>query len=495
MKRGPRRTSRGAGGVAAVGVLAIGASLAGAGPAAGAQAVDVELPYTCELPGGEQPADATIAATFPDTGSVGKSIEARDVAVAVDLPVKSLLAGSDTTGGAVSGSASLATRVVYNGDHRDVPWSSLTVPETPVPQGESLSLVASGDVPSITLDKPGTLAVLAGDLSFDITVEGGTGAGAAGTELMISCTLRDDEYRQLTKVPVRERGSSTRPGGTSHNPSSVSKGKVETGEQNDGARSTSGLPPGTPESCVKFSPENMIDRHGCAYMNGYSDISKLHGAIRFENPGLMNNVDYSNPPDDPTIQTDDCGVLHIVGYIESKFVDPIPPARATFLTFGFMPTTATTELTQVGPARARFDITNNFLGKPCHPPGSSDAITISTKMSIRVHDVSVNGASLDVGPDCTTVKPMRVTLHGSSPTTVPSKMGPDDYTLATGGALFGTAEIPSFSGCGVNEDLDALMTSTISGPGNAIEMTQGILCTPLDSVPKGCPPVKPEPHR
>jgi hypothetical protein len=40
----------------------------------------------------------------------------------------------------------------------------------------------------------------------------------------------------------------------------------------------------------------------------------------------------------------------------------------------------------------------------------------------------------------------------------------------------GTIDIPSFTGCGVGEDLNPIFTASISGPHNASLLTQGPVC-------------------
>jgi hypothetical protein len=65
------------------------------------------------------------------------------------------------------------------------------------------------------------------------------------------------------------------------------------------------------------------------------------------------------------------------------------------------------------------------------------------------------------------------------------------YTLDSGGQLTGTVEIPQFTGCGTGgDDLDRLLTASISGPGNFVRLFQGALCKPADgnTTLNPCPP-------
>jgi hypothetical protein len=207
---------------------------------------------------------------------------------------------------------------------------------------------------------------------------------------------------------------------------------------------------------------------GCTYVVGYSDVRKLNGAALI-GPGLMNltvGARISKRHARETIYSD--GLLLYRGKHE------LPPATATFLTFGFMPTTATLQLTQLG-----FIKVVDFLNFSDY---SASYSTATARLSLRIYQVRVNGTPLDVGPDCRTVRPIRLVLRANA-----------QYSINTGGVLAGPAVIPPFTGCGVGENLDPLFNGTISGPGNYIKMTQGNLCTP-EPQPFGCPARRPKPQ-
>jgi hypothetical protein len=110
------------------------------------------------------------------------------------------------------------------------------------------------------------------------------------------------------------------------------------------------------------------------------------------------------------------------------------------------------------------------------------SVRATGQLSARIHDATVNGVPLDVGPNCHTERPIDITLTGGTP----------QYTdILKGGPLSGVVEIPPFDGCGAAEDLDPLLTGTVSGPDNAVNVTQGSLCVPID--PRSpCPPSIPQ---
>lgn len=76
--------------------------------------------------------------------------------------------------------------------------------------------------------------------------------------------------------------------------------------------------------------------------------------------------------------------------------------KATFLTFGFMPTTATMVLEQKGPMRVVADSKTHIFDVT---QGEATAV-IRISLVIRITDVRVNGTPLDVGPDCRTAGPL-----------------------------------------------------------------------------------------
>ena len=155
-------------------------------------------------------------------------------------------------------------------------------------------------------------------------------------------------------------------------------------------------PPPPPGSIKSTFPSQ-----GCAYTTGYADARKLKGAALIQ-PGLTNvelfaRTDQFKTRSRTTAELDNAAELDFHG------LQQFPPSTATFLTFGFVPTTATIELIEhgtinifaIGPA-----LTSNC--KP-HQPCATIA-TVSSRLSVRIvpGSVNVNGVPLDVGSDCET---------------------------------------------------------------------------------------------
>ncbi len=217
---------------------------------------------------------------------------------------------------------------------------------------------------------------------------------------------------------------------------------------------------------------------GCAYILGYSDVRKQNGAA-LVGPGLVNiaigpRLAYNLGRN--YFQEDSAAVFDYQPCRTCRIIHALPPARATFLDFGFMPVSATLQLTEIG--------TVNIIGL-----GTASLLTSNTSwslMELRVSDVTVNGQPLQVGSHCQTTRPLLIKLTGVS-------TGQHPYSLQGGGPLSGEVTIPEFTGCGVTENLDPLLTGTVSGPGNFAKFTQGGLCTPVGDI--GCPPRIPKPLR
>ncbi|MDG4865179.1 hypothetical protein P8605_44225, partial [Streptomyces sp. T-3] len=185
----------------------------------------------------------------------------------------------------------------------------------------------------------------------------------------------------------------------------------------------------------------------CAVPVGFATMRKLKGSA------------IVNDPRNPRVGLMHLGMLmrHVSapGYNEYDHLGimQLPDAEGTFLTFGFQPITA----------KVRFEAqpaTVVNIIRPGRPPVTEAGYW----QHLRLHDVRVNGVPLDVGPRCRTSRPIDTRLTGS-------------YPVTSGGLLEGVLDIPPFTGCGANgEDLDPLLTATVSGPGNPLKIRQGPIC-------------------
>lgn len=419
----------------------------GARAAAGEQTADASLAYTCGLPSG-RPVTVRVQSTFPGSGTVGRPIHPGSVKLTVALPRDAVKGGS----GAVAGLVQLGATVTRGRSHADVTWPSLVIAPTPLPGTGDLLLSASGTVPAATPDRAGDVTFAAGRLTLMLAAQGSD--TAAGDPLRLSCAPARGQDTTLATVPVSATGSAAAraPGAR---------------PLDDGDGDGQPLP-----ECEIFE---TADVSGCTYLTGFSNVKKLDGAALIK-PGIMNIALFN-----ATV----CGDLRFCISADAKLnyrPDPskpgkpqLPPSPATFLTFGFMPTKGTLELTQEGLIHIRIVLDFNDL--------TQSSVTATGKMWIRLMDVMVNGRPLDVGDRCRTVTPVDLSLNAD----------PNTYSINDGGVLFGSVTIPPFGNCGVEEDLDKLLTGSISGPDNYLKMTQGSICT-FDPPPTfGCPPLVPTP--
>lgn len=189
----------------------------------------------------------------------------------------------------------------------------------------------------------------------------------------------------------------------------------------------------------------------CTYAVGYATVRKMAEAVVVNDPARS-----------PAMSAVAVNVrlVSAPGYFEVDSVGQFdfPDSSSTTLAFGFMPITA----------RIRFSAQPATIVTV--KKGSAAATTtIGYAQTVRVYGVRLNGTPLDVGSDCHTSAPAQTVLTGSAPA----------YNVLGGGPLSGHVDIPAFTGCrgASGEDLDPLITASISGPGNVLDIRQGAVCT------------------
>lgn len=429
---------------------------------AGEQARNATLTYVCPFPSGARQITVKIAGTFPGTGRLGHPVQPVGVTMTPTLPRAALADLTELDATSVAVSARMSVSVVRKSASTTTTWSSLAA-STPIPGSGDLALPGSATVPPVPAGKIGPAVLVAGALTLDLTPHKTDGSATDPAGIPLNCEL------QLGPSAILATTLVTGPSGVTPPPAA-------------GTRHTARKHSGLAAPCPVRVPNPPTP--GEAYMAGFANVHKLHGAtlLGVENGETTGHVLLELAY---TVIIDPCtpGVLDVLsrGLLDSHGQHALPPAKATFLTFGFMPTTATLELTEPAGTDVEIDSHSFFDGT-----AFQETSTVVSQFSIRIHDVLVNGQPLDVGPHCESATPMTATLVGKAP----------DYTVNTGGPLTGTATIPPFSGCGVGEDLDHLFTASISGPGNFMKLIQGVPCThPINQPPLNCDPVdRPKPR-
>jgi hypothetical protein len=446
--------------------------------------VHVSLGYTCSFPVQAQQVPArtgvTIAATFPRTATAGRRIQPTGVRITVRLPEAAVAAMRESGATTVSSTATLAVHTSQR--TTTTSWRGRAQAAQTLPATGSLTIVAPGHASPVTVTSHGTITFTAAGLSLALRLAGATGASpspSAGTAsgnsaspspspgssesaspgpagLRVACTPASGQSTTLGAVPVVAASAAGKAPPHRHKP-------------------------GLPKGC------GHIKVHGtgvavCGYITGYSDVLKLYGAALLQpkrpaKPALVNiDFAYRHVFKPGRLIEFSAGELDYQGHSE------LPPVRATFLAFGFVPVTATLMVTELTPISIRS--VSGISGLP-YPL----TVRATTTVAIRISDVDVNGVPLAIGPHCRPVSSARLTLSGRGDNTIP----PRGYTLANGGPLHGRLTIPAFTDCGVTENLDPLLTGSISGPGNYTLMTQGKLCGPVEPQDWTCPPPVPKP--
>ncbi|MFI9416788.1 DUF6801 domain-containing protein [Streptomyces werraensis] len=465
--------------------------------AADTQEVDAALPYVCAFPSGPVPATVRISAEFPQRTRAGEAFSPAGVTTAVEFPAEAVadLAGNEVA--EVRAVTALAVTVAQDSATATAIWRGGSDP-VPLPASGPLPLTATGDVPSVTGRGDGDLAFTAGDLALGLTPgpADDSGDGRATGIPAVDCALAEDAPDEglLVTVPAvpgppETSGppSAPAPGGTSPAPGSGPRERQEgrsarTPGSAPGPAADRGVPP------CRYGEDNPPTPLSLnAYVTGYANVKKQKAASYLP-PScvLIDGGEFQLPADEPPDPEHLVMVLETYGEFSYQGRRETPPYDSTFLTFDFTPVKATMVLKQTGPmridARMKMRYSDLFMTTETY---------VRVPLVAQVTALEVNGVPLEVGPACRTGKSLtsvdpdpakhpgdHVVLYGKAEQAI----GEDvvGYTLLTGGPLAGEVSIPAFTGCGTgDEDLDRLLTASVSGPGNHIKQVQGQTCTPL----------------
>lgn len=494
-RRVPRAAARTAAlfGMLAVTGLAAGAASASGSHASAPPAGALTLTYRCRFPAGPRPVTVTMTARLPALAKVGKPIQPAGVRLATALPPAAVAALAGLHSATVSAATRLTVSASEGSVGTSVVWPGVTTRPVRRPAHGSLTVATAGAVPPVTSSSPGEVTLTAAGLSITFTA-GRRAVPAPGPATSPTPAASRPALPASGPAPPGAGGATPAPvpGATAQRPLQVpcqlAKGQqavlatvAVTGAAARQSRHAAAvtLCPGFPKNGLKLNPRFPPPKppvpikpisapsEGCAYTDGYADVRKLKGAALIQ-PGLAyvdlfvrvlldekKSVNYA--------QFDNAAQLNFHG------VHEFPPSTATFLTFGFVPTTATIVLLEhgtinifaVGPALQA----NCKSAATCHT-----VATVASRLSVRVlpGSVKVNGVPLNVGSNCETA-PFDAILTGTDASKPP-------YIVTTGGPLTGIVNVPPFHNCGVGENLDPIFNAAISGPRNFNLLTQGAVC-------------------
>jgi hypothetical protein len=449
-----------------------------------AQATSTTLAYSCQFSSGTVQASVRVTANLPATATVGKPVQPTDASVTVTFPPSVASGLSRSNAATVTGAVRLDLAVTGGASPSDSVWTGLAVPSTTVPAAGNMVLTASGPVPAATTAKSGTVTFIPGvlDLALAQHTSAGTTSGAAPLEA--SCAPATGQDAAL--------GSTT-----------VSGPAGDTAADPAAARAASATAAVTPSFsiCSKISqgPQSPGPVSGPypanEYTAGYTDASKLDGSALI-GPAFVTGQFWFEGGFTSTSN----GVCSLTEVQPDFNGSPsLPPVTATFAGFGFVPVTATVQLTEVGlknpPPLTNVSYQDNTQGVATSgEPLMTPFVSITTaRLLLRVLSAKVNGVSLDVGAHCQTATPLYTqgSPEDPSPATEPLIVlsggnAPGDPVPVigaptSGGASTGDVTIPQFTGCGSGGDnLDPLFDASVSGPGNNADMITGVLCSTTD---------------
>lgn len=170
------------------------------------------------------------------------------------------------------------------------------------------------------------------------------------------------------------------------------------------------------------------------------------------------------------------------GYLE--------PMTVRTVGFGLMPIEATVQVSQRRENGYPLPLVVDYVSTYQYYPGTYQYkafVALPTKVedafNVEILNVRLDGMDLELVPGCRTVEPAPVSMIGPG-YTVPDPMRSRDYlekwydtadpaaffNPIKGGQLAGTMTIPPFTGCvtASGDDLSAMMTTAVSGPGNTV---------------------------
>jgi uncharacterized protein DUF6801 len=451
------------------GVLAGTAGIALGVSAPATTRVSPHFAYLCSFPSGEHLVGVDVAATFPATTVAGKPVRPASVRISAWLPEQAVSELAHIGATSVAASATLATSETAvsqtSAAHAvTAQWYTQARPGVPIKQGAGVRLAWPATAPAAIVGGGSAMTFTAAGLVLLLRPARADGTATTPATLRVACALANSSNGRLAVIRVAGTSPSARA---------------------SGAPARSRHKANFPKGCGKIKVVGT-GTATCAYLTGFSDVAKLFGAAALQpklpaKPGLV-NVDFAErhrfADHKRELVVSSTAELYYKGRRE------LPPVTATFLAFRFVPVTATILLKEVTPIRI---VSTSGITAPPYPI----FVRTSSKISIRISSVKVNGVQLKVGGQCRTAKPVRLVLIGRGENTFP----PKGYTVSTGGPLTGTLTIPPFTGCGVTENLDPLLTGSISGPGNFVKLTQGKLCGPSAPANWTCPPPVPPPQR
>ncbi|SFO80874.1 hypothetical protein SAMN05421810_10120 [Amycolatopsis arida] len=388
-----------------------------------------------DLPGGGPvPVRMTVTAgPLPPSVPAGQPVRLDRFAVRLALPEEAWRGITGPATATIDGTATVPLAVRRDDEPDQVPVD-LVLPATPAPESGPLTLAGEGAVPPLHTGAAALLELAVEPPTLALTPRDAEGDPTVAHPVELRCRPHPDHDPRLGAVAVELAGPGT--------PAPSTSPPGEPGES--GAAPDSATPHAGPEALAGAARDPRGDPRALItpqFIVGESTVAKLNETFALGTGIFVNGGQFLPPP-----------------YIRGSA--GMPPARTPFAAFGFMPTTGKAEFLPADQPDGKFV---TFGG-----PNPMNVLEGQMRVIIKLGDVAVNGVPLDVGPNCRTAAPVVIDVIGT-------------YFIFSGGTLGTDPEaeqekhrgftIPPFTGCGVTESLDPLVTGLVSGPDNQLTLT------------------------
>ena len=486
----PRNVAR----VAAIAAVVVSGGAVVAVPPAVAD-IGAAMRFVCTGETSAHEVEVRVRSSAPASGVVGAPLQLGTVKVDVGIP--SELADEvmeDSPGGAsappmtgiqssaeIAGVAQIKVAVDDAGRAREGGWPAFALAAAPSREGGTVNLTGSGVAPPVLPRSPGSLSWVAAGLDLSL-LPAGSAAGAETAELSLHCAA--DKKTPLGTVRVQDEGRATAPG----TPGGISRQAAAAQDpecrelpvpgvdpkydfNDDPALNKIYDNPTSPDGLVKTAKESASM---CITAAGFFNVKKAGNAVPISAQSLLRRQVESYGP---------ANAFTGPNFFDDRgyFVNKTKPIPGTVLGFGFMPTRAVAEAVQVRAPGSGADapITGNYryvtLALPGGPANAIEdtGIQVAGYVQVKAEEAAVNGVPIDLGSKCMTSP----TLLSASAFLGNQKTGIMDPQLGQQ-ITAKNLEIPAFSGCGVQEDLSPLLTASVSGAGNYVDIQSGTWCMP-----------------
>ncbi|MFA1540117.1 hypothetical protein [Actinomadura monticuli] len=487
--------------VVAITAIAVSSGAVVAVPPAMAD-IGADMRFVCDGATGTREVGLRIQAGAPTSGNVGEPLQLGTIKVDVGIPAALAdevaakspgeASAPPVTGVAPAPSPAIAgvaqIQVAVDGPGREQQgsgWPAFALAATPSREDGTVHLTGSGVAPPLVPRSSGGLSWVAGDLELNLVPsDAATGTEKAGV------SLRCAAEKQTVMGAVRVRGGSqAAPNGRS----GVSPQAAAPSE-----KACKEIPPPGVDPRYDFNPDpdlmkiyddpkrpddaTQSPEDGgipmCISAAGFFNVKKAGNAVPVSAKSLLRRQ-VKTYAGDPWFGSN---YLEDQGY----FVNSTEPVPATVLGFGFMPTRAIAEAVQVrSPRGGKNDpIAGNYRFLTFTPGNAPNVlkdtgIQVAAYIRVKADKAAVNGVPIDLGNKCMTT-PTRLSaasFMGNEKTGVLNPI-PGQSLISE------NLEIPAFSGCGATEDLSPLLTASVSGSGNYVNVHSGVWCMVTDG--SGC---------